>query len=172
MGRGLLRVVLAALPAGIVACGGSAGASADASAKDDVHSGDAGVSVAEADTDAPSLGLAPDTSDVGSAPIIIPAAGGDAGCVVSTNGYPLDVVCFGSDPGPYSKYLVPDAGMTAGQCPTTRDFLPVRGEGSCGYLACGPLLPSAVETFDAGAPLAVDDGGWMCCFVVVQACAP
>jgi len=44
----------------------------------------------------------------------------------------------------------------------------VRGE-SCGYVSCGPLLPSAVaEMRDGGA--IVGDAGTACCFLVARVC--
>ena len=79
------------------------------------------------------------------------------------------VVCFGSDPAPYRQYLTPaDGGVAPGQCPTLGDFVPVRGE-SCGYIACGPLLGSAISDLpDASA--VVGDAGTDCCFLVARLC--
>jgi hypothetical protein len=101
---------------------------------------------------------------------VIPLADGDAaGCATTSN---PRVVCFGADSAPYETYLVQDAGIAVGQCPTQTDFLSPRGEGSCGFTACGPLLPSAVGALvgDAGAEAGDGGDGQACCFLVVQVC--
>jgi hypothetical protein len=80
------------------------------------------------------------------------------------------LVCFGSDPAPYQKYLIQrDGGPTPGQCPTSLDFVRVTGEGSCGMSGCGPLLPSAVDGL-AGAAAQTADAGNACCFWVIRVC--
>lgn len=99
----------------------------------------------------------------------IPKADPDGGTCSQPSGERIGVVCFGSDPAPYQQYLTPaDGGVAPGQCPTTRDFVPVRGE-SCGYPACGPLLGSAISDLpDASA--VVGDAGTDCCFLVARLC--
>jgi hypothetical protein len=92
---------------------------------------------------------------------------GDAGpgsCSLLALGPAL--VCFGSDPTDYAKYLVQDAGVAPGACPAAGNFIPATGgEGSCGYLACGPLSSGEVPP-DAG----VDSSSSGCCFWVLQIC--
>jgi hypothetical protein len=97
----------------------------------------------------------------------VPRADPDAGICLPDQ--TTSLVCFGSDPAPYGKYLQPfDGGPGPGTCPTTRDFNFAGGE-SCGYVGCGPLLGSAVPDLpDAGA--AVGDAGMGCCFVVAFVC--
>ncbi len=99
----------------------------------------------------------------------IPKADPDGGTCSPPPGDSMGVVCFGSDPAPYQRYLTPaDGGVAPGQCPTMRDFVPVRGE-NCGYLACGPLLGSAISDMpDASA--VVRDTGTDCCFLVARLC--
>lgn len=102
----------------------------------------------------------------------IPRLGPDAGaCWVPSLNQP-SVVCFGSDPYPYQHFLAhADAAVDPGNCPTASDFLPVGGEGSCGYSACGQLLPSSVSSLpDAGALGIADGGTTACCFVALFVC--
>ena len=96
----------------------------------------------------------------------IPVADPDSGaCIVVPRGAVQGIVCFGSDPAPYLSYLLPDAGVAVGECPKSSDFLPPRGEGSgsCGHLACGPLLPAAAAGL-------VDADDVTCCFWAVAVC--
>jgi hypothetical protein len=90
-------------------------------------------------------------------------ASADTAGVCDLSAYNPVLVCFGSDPAAYQKYLLPDAG--GGICPATKGFLSSSGEGSCGYAACGPLPNSAVPA-DAG----LDGGSISCCFWVVRVC--
>jgi hypothetical protein len=90
-------------------------------------------------------------------------------CVVAGScicGVPL--VCFGSDPTVYEKYLNPrDGGYSAGYCPTTDDFHHACGEGSLCYYGCGPLSPADIAAAqDAGVGPATDGGPDACCFWV------
>ncbi len=79
------------------------------------------------------------------------------------------LVCFGSDPAPYQKYLPSDAGVAAGRCPTERDFPRIAGEGGCAFIGCGPLAPTVISGLgDAGAQTA--SAGSSCCFWVNHVC--
>jgi hypothetical protein len=121
---------------------------------------------------APSVGVACDTQarppSCVTYPNAIPAANSSGECRRSQWDSP-GLVCFGSDPGPYQKYLPRDAGVTIRQCPTERDFPAAVGEGSCAFIACGPLVPSAVSGLsDAGAQ--VSSAGSSCCFWLNHVC--
>jgi hypothetical protein len=91
-------------------------------------------------------------------------------CVVAGScvcGLPL--VCFGSDPTIYDKYLDPrDGGFPAGYCPTTTDFRRGCSEGSICYSVCGPLSSTELSAaYDAGVQAAMDSGAASCCFWVL-----
>jgi len=106
-------------------------------------------------------------------PVGVPKADPDAGtCVPRTGGLAISqgLVCFGSDPAPYQRFLVPvDGGVAPGQCPSTRDFMPFTGGESCGYVSCGPLLGSAVtDLLDGGT--VEGDAGTDCCYFVAYVC--
>jgi hypothetical protein len=90
------------------------------------------------------------------------AAAGSCAC-----GLPL--VCFGSDPTVYEKYLNPrDGGYSLGYCPTSTDFHQGCGEGSICYFGCGPLAPSEISAaLDAGVRSTTDGGPDRCCFWVL-----
>jgi hypothetical protein len=110
------------------------------------------------------------TADGATAAIVVDAGNG-ALLDGAADAYPCGIsafqpvtVCFGSDASVYGKYLDPDAGVAPGRCPSLSDFLPSRGEGSCGYSACGPLPPGVVAG-DASA-----GGAASCCFWVVGVC--
>jgi len=62
--------------------------------------------------------------------------------------------------------------LFAASAATQTGFLSPRGEGSCGFTACGPLLSSAVGALDGDAGAEAGDGGdgLACCFLVVQVC--
>jgi hypothetical protein len=99
----------------------------------------------------------------------IPKADPDAGECLPPYGEDPAIVCFGSDPLPYQKYLQPvDGGPAPGQCPTARDFNSPGGE-RCGWVSCGPLLGSAVPD-PADAAATAGDAGTDCCFYVARAC--
>jgi hypothetical protein len=99
----------------------------------------------------------------------IPKADPDGGTCSGLPGEAMGVICFGADPAPYEQYLTPaEGGVVRGQCPTTADFMPANGE-RCGYIACGPLLGSAVSGLpDASA--VEGDAGADCCFLVARLC--
>lgn len=159
----MVAVSTAAAATGAVACGEASGSAADASFEGPP---------ADAQSDASALGIGLDVAAVDSGQTLVPLADPDAGGCSSL--YGSNVVCFGADATPYRTYLAPDAGINVGQCPRPPDFLPSRGEGSCGYAACGPLLPSAAAAIVTAAGVHLGDGGedWTCCFLVLQACAP
>ena len=81
----------------------------------------------------------------------------------------LPLVCFGSDPTVYEKYLNPrDGGYSAGYCPTTADFRKGCGEGSVCFYGCGPLSPAEISAArGAGVRAVTDGGGDSCCFWVL-----
>jgi hypothetical protein len=88
-------------------------------------------------------------------------------CIVAgscTCGLPL--VCFGSDPTVYEKYLNPrDGGYSAGYCPTTSELRKGCGEGSLCFYGCGPLSPAEIGAAqDAGVRAATDAVFDSCCF--------
>jgi hypothetical protein len=87
----------------------------------------------------------------------------DAG-VCDLLAYRPQLVCFGAGVSDYAKYLIPDAGIGVGQCPTAGAFRSSVSEGTCGYSACGPLLQTAIPP-DAGL-----DGGSSCCFWAISIC--
>jgi hypothetical protein len=163
---------VAALGAGAVACAGGARTAPGDVADADVDAALPGDAVADAasfdlaDSDAGADGEAgPDF-------VVVPAAGPDASCVVGPY-QPAGLVCFGDAAAPYDRYLSREAGVGVGQCPTTRDFIPPRGEGApCGYNVCGPLLPSAARALadDAGVPVDDSGSGAACCFIAIEAC--
>jgi len=66
--------------------------------------------------------------------------------------------------GDYAKYLKSDAGLSVGQCPSSRAFRSNPSEGACAYAVCGPLQPSAIPIHTGL------DGGSSCCFWVVGVC--
>ena len=103
-------------------------------------------------------------------PVGVPKADPDAGTCLPRPGEGTSLVCFGSDPAPYQRFLVPgDGGVVPGQCPSMSDFMPFRGGESCGYVSCGPLLGSAVsELLDAGT--VGGDAGTDCCYLVALVC--
>jgi hypothetical protein len=117
----------------------------------------------------------------GSITITLSGAGGDGGittaptmdgkfCHVDPLGTP-GLVCFGTDPYPYQKYLLPsDAGIAPGECPTPDNFPPPPGEDSCGNYACGPLLPSAAEGLQQEGDASVEGSTDACCFLIYFAC--
>jgi len=167
MGRALACVLRAELAACAVACGGVAGSAPDAS--NAVAPGDARAP-GEEDIDALSPETWPIPADQDTDATVIPLADRDAaGCATTFN---PRVVCFGAGSAPYEMYLVEDAGVGVGQCPAETAFVSARGEGSCGFTACGPLLPSAVGALvgDAGAEAGDGGDGQGCCFLVVQVC--
>jgi hypothetical protein len=99
----------------------------------------------------------------------IPQADPDAGICSTLPGEGMVIVCFGADPAPYDQYLTPaDGGVVRRQCPTTADFISARGE-SCGYIACGPLLGSAVSGLPDASAIE-GDAGADCCFAVARVC--
>jgi hypothetical protein len=101
-------------------------------------------------------------------PNVLPATNSSGACMRNPSDSP-GLVCFGSDPAPYEKYLSGDAGVAVGRCPAERDFPHVNGEGSCVFLGCGPLAPTAVSGLrDAGAQTA--SAGSSCCFWVNHIC--
>jgi hypothetical protein len=101
--------------------------------------------------------------------VIVPALGGIA-CSVDPQGMP-GLVCFGADPYPYQKYLLPtDAGLAPGECPSLGDFPPPPGEDACGNYECGPLLPSAAAGLLQQGDANVDASMDACCFLIYYAC--
>lgn len=81
----------------------------------------------------------------------------------------LPLVCFGSDPTIYQKYLNPrDGGYPADYCPTTAEFHHGCGEGSVCFYGCGPLTSVEISAAnDAGVRTASDGGPDSCCFWVL-----
>ncbi|HEV3190646.1 MAG TPA: hypothetical protein VGY54_09135 [Polyangiaceae bacterium] len=101
-------------------------------------------------------------------PNALPAANSSGQCGRNLWDSP-GLVCFGSDPAPYQKYLPSDAGIAVGRCPMERDFPRNVGEGSCAFLACGPLVPSIVFGLrDAGSQ--TSPAGASCCFWLNHIC--
>jgi|SRR5215471_11040553 len=80
----------------------------------------------------------------------------------------LPLVCFGTDPTIYARYLAPrDGAPTVGQCPTPDDFNHQCAEGSVCYYACGPLSATEIrDVDDAGIQPTSDAGAPSCCFWV------
>ena len=86
-----------------------------------------------------------------------------------------EIACFGSDPGPYEKYLRPrDGGVAPGLCPGVGDFGGSISEGECAWLACGPLTANGVANLaDAGITRGDDGGsgaGAACCYLARYVC--
>jgi hypothetical protein len=81
----------------------------------------------------------------------------------------LPLVCFGSDPTVYEKYLNPrDGGYPTGFCPTSAEFRRGCGEGSLCYYGCGPLSAAELSVaHDAGVRAVTDGGEDSCCFWVL-----
>ena len=99
-------------------------------------------------------------------PNALPATNSSGKCGRSLSDWP-GLVCFGSDPAPYQKYLPSDAGV--GRCPMEGYFPHVIGEGNCVFRACGPLVPLVAAGLDDGGAQTSSTGS-SCCFWLVHEC--